>query len=228
MTFNSSSRSAGYLLVLSSSLASSRVRLRRCTSFLFLRYDNRQSENVSCKKKTIWISFYVSHYGQRTFSSQLYRNDLDLILQISSGNSFDKIFYGILCRELYDPVSSTDRTENLVDDTRRLVCCDRQSDKTNTVKIHPFKSNPLVGSFVRSKRNELSQLIVSSFSGIHLLTDGHLTTSDSLQGSSWMPHRASSRFPRFITIRHASSHFSTLQRRSRRNINSKVGHYSIG
>ena len=41
-------------------------------------------------------------------------------------------------------------------------------------------------------------------------SDGHLATSDSLQGSSWTLHHASSRFQRFITICHASSRFSTL------------------
>ena len=117
------------------------------------------------KTTNIWISFDAYHFGQRIFSSKLIAAIGDLIWTTIFGkNSLDKVFSHDSGSEFYDSVSSTVRTGNLVDDTRRLVCRVRQSDKTDIVKIPPFKPKPLVGNF-RSFEDELSRLIDSLFRG---------------------------------------------------------------
>ena len=207
----------------------------------------------------------------------------DLIWTKKLSSHFSIVDVIRFCVGNYTTQSSANQAENLVDRTRRLVCCDIRSDTTDIVKIPPFEPNPLVGDFICSQRNELSRLIVSSLPGIHPSTiftrnseylpqriliffpfpnspipilplpsinltlldflpfpfenyflfshpisslkaplfslytlssaspDGHLAVPDSLQGSSWTLHNASSRLP---TLHHDSSRFFTLHHAS--------------
>ena len=157
------------------------------------------------------------YIGIRTSLKEIYHHDQDLIIS----DYFRKIpLTKIVSHDsesgLYDSVSSTFWTKNLVDFTRRLVCRFRPSDKMDILKKSPFEPKPLVGILSLDRKRTYYLYSSTHHFGdpsVYDLLHGHLATSE-LAPRNLLDFRT--HVSSLLTLHRESKKYSKGSRRSRR------------